>query len=348
MKHFYRFLPFLFFTGLLIAQPPAKKSFNIHTVAFYNVENLFDTINDPNTFDDDRTPKGRDRWTTKIYNKKVSSMAKVIAGIGKEATQSSPTLVGLSEVENRKVVEDLIADPQLRASNYGIVHFDSPDERGIDVALLFKKNHFVPTSFYNHPLYLYNDNGKRDYTRDQLLVTGFLDGEEIHIIVNHWPSRSGGQARSEPKRIKAAELNKKIIDSLLKQNRKAKIIDMGDFNDTPSDASIKKTLQTAADRKKTKRKQLYNPMEAMEKKGLGTSAYRDSWFLLDQIFVSGSLLQKNPSSWYFWKAGIYNPSYLINSKGRYKGYPYRSFAGSYLGGYSDHFPVYVYLLREVQ
>ena len=141
-------------------------------------------------------------------------MAKVIAGIGKEATQSSPTLVGLSEVENRKVVEDLIADPQLRASNYGIVHFDSPDERGIDVALLFKKNHFVPTSFYNHPLYLYNDNGKRDYTRDQLLVTGFLDGEEIHIIVNHWPSRSGGQARSEPKRIKAAELNKKIIDSL--------------------------------------------------------------------------------------------------------------------------------------
>lgn len=348
MTQFFRIISFLLITGLLSAQAPGKKTFNIHTVAFYNVENLFDTINDPKTFDDDRTPKGRDRWTAKIYQKKVSSMAKVIAGIGKQISQSSPTLVGLCEVENRKVVEDLIADPQLVSSNYGIVHIDSPDERGIDVALLFKKNHFVPTSYYNHPLYLYNDNGKRDYTRDQLLVTGLLDGEEIHLIVNHWPSRSGGQARSEPKRIKAAELNKKIIDSLLKQNRKAKIIDMGDFNDTPSNKSLKETLQTVAKRNRTKTKQMFNPMESMEKKGLGTSAYRDSWFLLDQIFVSGSLLKKSPSSWYFWKAGIYNPPFLFNQKGRYKGYPFRSFAGTYLNGYSDHFPVYIYLLREAQ
>jgi hypothetical protein len=175
-----------------------------------------------------------------------------------------------------------------------------------------------------------------------------LDGEKIHIIVNHWPSRRGGEARSRPKRIKAAKLNKRIIDSLFSIDPYAKIITMGDLNDDPLSSSVKDVLNTNKNRSSLKMKELFNPMEDMFRKGLGTLAWRDGWNLFDQIIISSELMKKEYSSYRFYKAGIYNKSYLANSQGPYKGYPYRSFGnGTFTGGYSDHFPVFVYLIKEV-
>ncbi|WP_340077114.1 endonuclease/exonuclease/phosphatase family protein [Leptobacterium sp. I13] len=325
-----------------------NRSYSIRTIAFYNVENLFDTINNPITNDDNRTPKGSYKWTSEKYHEKIARIAYVISDIGKSVTKTAPDIIGLAEIENNTVLNDLIETSSLINENYGVLHYDSPDERGIDVALLFKKAVFTPLSFKAHKLIVYNENEYRDYSRDQLLVSGLLDGEMIHFIVNHWPSRSGGKTKSDPKRREAALLNKKIIDSLLKKNPKAKIISMGDFNDDPSDRSFKKVLKTHGNRAADEEYFLYNPMEQLEKKGVGSLAHRDRWHLFDQLFFTSEFLKKDMTSFRYWKAGIFNPSYLITPSGRYKGYPYRSYSnGQFTKGYSDHFPVYLYLIKAV-
>jgi endonuclease/exonuclease/phosphatase family metal-dependent hydrolase len=325
-----------------------KKHYVVRTIAFYNVENLFDTINEPKTFDDDRTPEGKDRWTTERYKDKLAKIARVISEVGAEVTGNSPDIIGLCEIENYEVLYDLTTQTILADKNYGIVHFDSPDERGVDVALLYKKNVFLPTHFKNYPLYLYDDDGSRDYTRDQLLVSGLLDGEEMHFIVNHWPSRVGGEARSRPRREAAALLNKKIITSLREINPKAKILSMGDLNDDPTSSSLKEVLKTEGKKNEVKEDGLYNPMEEMAKKGYGSLAHRDSWNLFDQLFFTATLLHNDGATYGYWKAGIFNKRYLITDSGKYKGYPFRSYDNNnYTGGYSDHFPVYVYLIKEV-
>ena len=258
---------FILMTPYINAQE--KKKFAVRTVAFYNVENLFDTINDPHKFDDDRTPEGADRWTSKVYNDHVHKIAKVISEIGSDVTKHSPDIVGLAEIENEAVVRDLISTEYLRKYNYGIVHYESPDARGVDVALIYKKSVFKPTASFPHPLYLTKDDGKPLYTRDQLLVSGELDGEMIHFIVNHWPSRLGGEAKSRPSREKAAALNKKIIDSLLSKDPNAKVIAMGDFNDDPINSGFKNVLKTKDKKEDVKQGELFNPMEAMLKKRNG-------------------------------------------------------------------------------
>jgi len=330
-------------------QAQKRGQYKIRTIAFYNVENLFDIVNDSLIFDDDRTPNGKDRWTLERYKKKITQTSKVISEIGKDITRTSPDILGLCEVENRQVVEDLANHPHLRDKDYGIVHFDSPDERGIDVALLYKRAAFLPISFKSYRLLLFNDEDKRDYTRDQLVVGGLLDDEKIYLIVNHWPSRSGGEARSRPKRLAAAKLNKKIIDSILKIDPSSKIISMGDLNDNPTDDSLKKILKTTGEQKDLENHALFNPMEGLFKKGAGSLAYRDKWSLFDQFFFTSNLAKSTRTSYSYWKAGIYNPPYLITQNGKYKGYPYRTYAGgNYTGGYSDHFPVYLYFIREVE
>lgn len=326
-----------------------KKAYKVNTIAFYNLENLFDTENDPLTYDDDRTPDGKDHWTEEIYQDKLKNMAKVMAEIGAEVSGSAPTIIGVCETENRKVLEDLVNQETLVEQDYGIIQFDSPDRRGIDVALLYKKKLFIPTDYKAKELLIYDDNdkSKRVFTRDQLVVSGMLDGEKIHLIVNHWPSRSGGEKRSRSKRIKAAKLNRQIIDSIFSDDPYAKIITMGDLNDDPSNTSIKDHLNAKRKTSELGIKELYNPMEDLAKQGYGSLAYRDSWNLFDQIIISTELTKKDFSSYRFYQAGIYNKTYLVNAHGRYKGYPYRSFAsGSYTGGYSDHFPVYIYLVKE--
>jgi len=210
-------------------------------------------------------------------------------------------------VENRAVVEDLIASDKLKNKHYGIVHYDSPDERGIDVALLYQKRYFKPLNSNTHKLLIYKSDDKRDYTRDQLVVSGLLDDELMHVIVNHWPSRSGGETKSRPLRIAAAKLNTKIIDSLQQIDTEAKIITMGDLNDDPDSPSIKKILN--AKEKKASVKPivgLYNPMANMHRRGLNTLAYRDNLNLFDQIIFTQPFLEKEYSSYCFYKAGIYN------------------------------------------
>ena len=328
-----------------------KTKFKVHTVAFYNLENLFDTINDTTKFDERSPIMEMKANRDEVYKKKVHNMARVIADIGTDVTGNTPAIIGVCEVENRQVLVDVVNDPLLLAKDYGIIHYESPDVRSIDVALLYQKKIFRPISESSHELKIYDDNTrKRKHTRDQLLVSGELDGDLIHVIVNHWPSRSGGEARSRPKRVAAGKLTKRIIDSLQSNDPYAKIFMMGDLNDNPTNESVKEVLKAQKSKKKVGLKGIYNPYEKLFRNdGLGTTAWRDAWSLFDQILVTKPLLEKDYSSFRFYKAGIFNKNYLVSKKGRYKGYPKRSFSnGSFTDGFSDHFPVYVYVIKEIE
>ncbi len=357
-------LTFLFIIFIAANIKAQDKKFAVHTVAFYNVENLFDTKNDPNTRDDDMIA------TPEFYAKKIQNLAKVIAQLGTSENPNSPTIIGLAEVENRTVLEDLVKDPQIIGKDYGIVHYDSPDSRGIDNAFLYQKKYFKLVSSINIPLIITEADTKtpkknakveedannekfevdvitkRIRTRDQILMSGFLDGEEMHFIVNHWPSRRGGEKASSPLREKAAALNVKIIDSLQKINPNAKVFTMGDLNDGPFNNSIKKVLNAKANKKDVKPLGIYNPMENMANKGIGTLAYRDAWDIFDQILMTEPLVRDDYSSWAYWKAGVFNKQFMIQSSGRYKGYGLRNSATE--PGFSDHFPVYVYLIKQMK
>ena len=352
--HHFLFFIFLITTKTTFGQ---QKKYSIHTVAFYNLENLFDTINNPAVNDDEWTPSGGRHWSKSKYNQKLKNLSEVILQIGSTNNKTAPTLIGCCEIENRGVLEDLLKEPNLIDVDYGIIHFDSPDKRGIDVALLYQKKYFRPTDYANIPLYVYKKDpelfkkeadsaqSNRVFTRDQLLITGFLEGEEVSIIVNHWPSRSGGEKRSSPFREAAGALNKKIIDSLQKINPLAKVITMGDLNDGPTNKSVKKAVGAIGKRKAVGKLGIYNPFENMAKRGLGTIAYRDSWDIFDQIMVSEPFINNDFTKYQFWKAGIYNKPFLIQNSGKYKGYPKRNSNNEV--GFSDHFPVYIYLIKEI-
>ena len=340
----------ILFLSLFISTHAQDKKFKIHTLAFYNLENLFDTINDPIKFDDYSPIMELKTNRGEAYRRKITNMARVIAEIGKDVTHNTPAILGVCEVENKDVLEDIVNDSTLLEKNYGIVHYDSPDSRGIDVALLYQKSLFMPISSSAHELKIYDTQTQKQITtRDQLLVSGKLEGDLIHMIVNHWPSRRGGEARSRPKRVAAAQLNKRILDSLQAQDPYAKVIIMGDLNDDPTNPSVKNVLKAKRKRKKVDFKGLYNPFEKFYRDGLGTTAYRDNWSLFDQIIVSKTLLEKDYTSFRYYQAGIFNKNYLITPKGKYKGYPFRSWNDSgFSNGFSDHFPVYIYLIKEVK
>ena len=325
-----------------------KKEYAIISIGFYNLENLFDIYDDPKTFDEDFTPKGKEKWTKKDYEKKINNMAFAISQIGRNETGAPPVVLGVCEIENRAVLEDLIKDPCLLEYNYGIIHFESPDSRGIDVALLYRQNFFHPTNAVSHRLLLVNlkHQEKENFTRDQLVVSGDLDGEVIHLIVNHWPSRSGGEKASSSKRESAATLNKRIIDSLQRSDPYAKIVTMGDFNDDPYNRSISQVLGAKANRSNLQSKEMFNPMASISEKGIGSLGYRDSWNLFDQILFSQAFLAEDGLK--FYKAAVFNASFLTTPSGQYRGYPFRSFGGGgYSGGYSDHYPVYALLIKEL-
>lgn len=343
------FLLSIFYLLHISVASQEKDLFSIKTIVFYNVENLYDNERDSKIWDSDWTPEGKNNWTKEKYEDKISKIARVISEIGQDITGTTPDIIALAEVENRRVLEDLINQNSLIESDYGIVHYDGRDRRGIDVALLYKKSVFTPTFHKTYPLTLHNldDPDKEYYSRDQLLVGGIFTGEKIYFIVNHWPSRFGGEKHSRPNRIKAAGLTRKISDSILNENPKSKIIILGDFNDNPTDFSIKKILRTQNQKKNLTADEFYNPFGTMAKKGIGTLAYRDSWALFDQIFISREFVSdERYTSYQFYKAGIFNKNYLQIQRGKHKGYPYRSFFnGFYTGGYSDHFPVFVFLVK---
>jgi hypothetical protein len=322
-----------------------NKKAKIQCIAFYNIENLFDTINDPNFNDDDFTPEGSYRWTGERYWAKIKNMSEVISQIGDEYVKGGPAIIGIAEIENRSVLYDLTQSAALKQSDYDIVHYDCEYSRGVDVGFLYRKQHFTPTRSISYKLQL-PDNYK---TRDVLMVAGELDGETIHILVNHWPSRRGGEKRSEPGRMAAAQLCRSISDSIFRTSSDAKIFIMGDFNDDPSDKSILEGLQAKTTKDNLQVNELFNPYFALYKKGIGSLAYQDAWNLFDQIIVSEPLVRENINGYKLVAAKVFNRKFLTQKEGQYAGYPFRTYVGeTWQGGYADHFPSYVFIAKPKQ
>ncbi|MGB0522066.1 MAG: endonuclease/exonuclease/phosphatase family protein [Flammeovirgaceae bacterium] len=306
-------------------------------VGFYNVENLFDTEDDPEKRDEDFLPDGRNKWTAERYEKKLHNLAKVISSIG-----GGPDILGLCEVENRKVVQDLAMRPELKNKAYQVVHFDAPDRRGIDCALLYNPRVFVP---FATQTVKFEDPEDEDFlTRDILYVKGlFQKRDTLHILVNHWPSRRGGK---EDKRIMAGQLARSVVDSIQGVNADAKIILMGDFNDDPTNKSIKNELRASNKLKKMEKGDLYNTGMKFFKQGYGSLKYRGVFNLFDQLIISQSLLKQNTKDVFYVTGSfkVFSPEWMHVKDGQWAGYPFRTYAGgAYKGGYSDHFPVYLFI-----
>ena len=323
-----------------------ETTFKHVSIGFYNLENLFDTINDEELIlSEEFTPESEKKWNSTRYQEKLTNMALVISKIALEETPEGLALLGVCEVENRGVMEDLVNEPSIKERNYQIVHYDSPDARGIDVGFLYNPTYFEVTNTKSYKLSLPNDPNY--LSRDQLVVSGKLDEEEIFVIVNHWPSRRGGEEKSRHKRNAAGNLTRHIVDSLLLMDENVKILVMGDLNDDPVNESVLKHLKAKGNQNELKEGELFNPMYQLQKDGFGTLAYRDTWNLFDMVIVSQGLLGEKISDYKFQKAVVFNKNFLKQKEGKYAGYPNRTFGGKkYLGGYSDHFPVYVILKKE--
>ena len=389
-------LVFVIASSLQLTQ--AQQKYKSATVAFYNIENVFDTLasvgyidgnlpfNDPNyhisisrndiakydtvgfnqeynydnlngkrvirplILQDEFLPKGTKVWTSERYFIKVNNIAKAISEIGYDLTQNAPVIIGICEIENKQNLIDITQSQYLAKYNYGVVHFNSFDARGVDVGLLYQKDRFVVKYARPYPIVVKDETGSRKYTRDILRVTGLLDGEEITFLVNHWPSRSGGEQLSLSFRMEAARVARSIFDEIKQENPNAKIMAMGDLNDDPTSKSIKTHFDPAPEKSKVIDGGFYDPMIALYKKGKGTLAYRDSWNLFDQMISTSTLISKDNTykTYGIYKTEIFNPDYLKSSEGQYKGYPQRTFSGDTFraNGYSDHFPVYTILLRS--
>lgn len=298
---------------------------------------------------DDFTVNSPKNWDSKKYNQKIANEARVISEMGAQYTKTAPAIVGLIEVENRQVIEDLIKHPLLAKYDYGIIHYNSFDARGIDVALIYQKRRFTPSNSLKKEIKIFNDDGKRSYTRDIVVVTGFLDNEKIALFMNHWPSRSGGEARSLPRRNAAAVVLKQQMDSIRAKDPSTKLFAMGDFNDDPVSSSLKNYLKTAMTVKELGADKPYlNLMYPLYKKGVASLAYQNAPNLFDQIIVSGNVVSDMVGKGYsVYKTEVFAPAYLINREGNWKGYPLRSWDGDrFTGGYSDHFPAFIVLQRE--
>jgi len=313
---------------------PGQKD-NVISIAFYNLDNLFDIYDDPDTLDDDFTSTGKKKWSLKRYKNKIQKIGEVLSNIGLEHSPIPPAFVGLAELENESVLIDLVESKKLAPYNYEYVHYDSPDERGIDVGFIYQKKHFELLDSKNYPLLLFEANGKRDYTRDILLVKGNIYGELVYIIANHWPSRRSGTKESEPKRIAAAHRVHEIINDIQEEEKEAKIIIMGDFNDGPFDESVKKHLVTA---------DYFNPMERLKAKGEGSLIYKKDWLLFDQIIFSINFFNDSNNELTYRYADIFHPDFIRTWHGKHKDDPHRTYIGKWhQGGFSDHFPVFIYL-----
>ena len=300
-------------------------------VAFYNFENFYDTSDQKNIVDEEFLPGSAKKYTSNVYDIKSNHLANVIYSMGRLENANGLALLGIAEIENKIVLQKLVSDPLLQKYHYKFIHFDSKDIRGIDVALLYNPTLFTPYQY--RPYSLTDSIHFNDYaTRDILYVKGKLKNTWVHILVNHWPSRRGGERKSAAKRIWAATVCKKIMDSILLRDSLAKFIVMGDFNDNP----INKSMKTLS---------LRNPFMELYQNGLGSMAYKDSWSLFDQILINGAWRDTNSiqsgvnESIIYCKSIIYKNSSMIETQGRYRGYPKRTWNGNqFRGGYSDHFP----------
>ena len=329
-----------------------KRQVQVYGVAFYNLENLFDTINSNGTYDLEFSPEGSRQWNGVKYWAKISNMADVITHMSAPATPNGPAIIGVSEIENKTVLDDLVkaVDDKLRAQgrqtwNLQVIHHDSPDRRGIDVSCLYNPRQFRFLDVTNTTLKIPNYKSFR--TRDQMCVTGILGGDTVSVIVNHWPSRLGGQEQSSYLREAAAALSKQIADSLWTLRPNQGVIVMGDLNDDPQDKSCAEVLGAKKEIEDVEPHGFYNPWWKILDKGIGTLAYKAQWNLLDQIVVSGTMLKRNGAEVYYNNAKVNNFEFLRDTEGQRQGYPRRTFsAGVWLNGYSDHYPTEVFFVKE--
>lgn len=338
----------LLFTGLFAALVLACFAQKPYKVVFYNFENLFDTIRDPEIFDAEFTPEGPKKWNSAKYEKKINNLSRVLFDIA-AIDKNYPAVIGVSEIENRTVLQDVITTPKLAPANYRIVHYDSPDARGVDVAFFYRPDVFKLEGSAPIPFTMPELPNFR--TRDIVTMWGTIEGEPFYFMVAHWPSRLGGKEASAPKRERAAEIMRHAADSVLAINPATKIVMMGDMNDDATDRSIVEVIGAKSDMKDLQTGDYYNPYIDILRAGIGTLAYRDQWNLFDNIIVSENLatgsegqlkLQRAPKSKYY--GNIFRAPYLFQKEGQFKGYPLRTFVGNnFQGGFSDHFPVFIYI-----
>ena len=304
-----------------------------YTVVSYNVENLFDTVDDPKVPDEEFLPASEKKWDNEKYQKKLTDIAEVISEVNQKEL---PEVVGLVEVENQTVLEDLINAGRLKGRNYAIIHEESPDYRGIDVALIYRKDAFKEIKHEVLPVIFPDDPEFK--TRDILHVTGKMRNKTVHIFVNHWPSRIGGEDKTEPKRVLAASVLKRRVDQILVEEPKARIIIMGDMNDEPANKSLKETLGAAAPGSGAP---LVNLMMPDDVAGKGTYFYSGNWNMLDNLVVSEAVLKGKGMTVEDEKGNIFSNGWMIYTNKNGDKTPNRSYVGNkYVGGVSDHFPVY--------
>lgn len=321
---------------MAMAQRDAKQ--RLYSVAFYNLENLFDTIHDEGKNDYDFLPGGSYKWGTKKYEAKLKNLTQVLSSLSRERVSHGPAFIGVAEVENARVLDDLVDQPSI--AHYKYVHYEGPDKRGIDCALLYDPAQFeVKASklVFSQPF----QGDTLHPTRGFLIVDGRMAGERVCVIVNHWPSRGA----ESPVRIHAARQVKALADSLRREDRRLKLFVMGDMNDDPMDESMR-TLGARKWKKDVEKGEFYNPWwEVLEDEENGTLLYRGKWNLFDQIVLSKPLLKKRRGLRYVGHE-VFSRDYLFQKDGKYKGYPLRTHGGrTWLNGYSDHLPTIIYLKK---
>ena len=332
-----KLLAIITITLLVVSNTGFAQKRTAGAIAFYNVENLFDTVDSPDTEDSEFTPTGKNEWTVERYGEKLANMAKVLSQVANGAD-----IIGLAEVENLSVLIDLVAQPALEKMDYQIIHQDSPDYRGIDVGLLYRPGRFKILNYRAIPFPQTEETNFR--TRDILHVTGLYLGDTLHVFVNHWPSRRGGKA---DKRILAGQQLRKEVEVLLNKNPQAKIVVMGDLNDDPINKSVKKELRAVTDIDDLENGDLFNTSAPTFRKGYGTLMYKGTWNLFDQIIVSQGLLSGNAGIQYQPESfSVFGPDFMRVKTGQFAGGPLRTFSfGVYQGGYSDHFPTYILIQK---
>ncbi len=334
------FLLLLLLPWLAFAQPEQE----LQRILFYNVENFFDTDDDSRTDDEEFLPSGLRLWTWERYQQKQNRIAQVILAAGEGKL---PLVIGLCEVENRRVLDGLLEHTPLKDQGYSIVHKESPDRRGIDVALLYRREGFRPLTYRAIPLVHPADTSFR--TRDILYLKGILLGDTLHLFVNHWPSKYGGERPTQALRALAATVLRHHTDSLYSQNPQSRILIMGDFNDSPFEKSVSEVLGAGSPADKRIKTKLVNLALPLAEKGKGSLKYRGRWELIDQMIVSTSLLDSSGVHVAKGSFRIFSPAFLLEKDETHLGVrPKRTYLGyRYHGGFSDHLPVGVDLLPGI-
>ncbi|MBR1886841.1 MAG: endonuclease/exonuclease/phosphatase family protein [Bacteroidales bacterium] len=345
---------------LIIPRTADAQKHKSYVIGFYNLENLFDTYHDEGKNDYQYLPDGANEWTEEKYAKKLKNMARVIADMKKD-NGAWHAVLGVSEVENRHVLEDLVSEPAIAEANYQIVHYDGPDRRGVDCALFYRPDVFkyitsesIPFTFEPSRIdwSAWTDEEKDAFrTRDILMVRGTIDGEMFAFFVCHLPSRLGGKGADL--RPRGAEIAYMRAMELQEEFPGIKIVVMGDMNDNPTDVSMTEYLHGKEFRDDLNDEDFFNPFLSMLKAGYSSLYYRGAGNIFDIVMVNKALADAEDDTFEIqpilkkkFYGRIFSKPYMTNQSGQYKGTPFRTFSnGAFVNGYSDHYPTYIVIKK---